>query len=406
MLYAKMAWRNIWRNKRRTLITMTSVIMAVLLSSVMSAMQQGQYDQMIENTVGSFLGHIQIQDTTYFDEPNLNNSMVLSDSLMQKLKQIDGIDAIVPRIDSYALAGGANKTRAVMVVGTDPVAEQKLSEPQNKLIDGNYFDSITDRSVLISEGLADYLDLAVEDSLVLLGSGFRGVTAADLLPVRGIVRFGIPEMNKGLVYIPLETARDFFGAYDRVTSLAILAERASQAETIALDFNNTATGKYRAYDWKQLMPELIQAIQADRGSSYIILLVLYMVVGFGILGTVLMMTNERSYEFGVLLSIGTSRLRISLMLVLETLFITLSGTISGMILSVPVIRYFHVNPLEFTGQAADAILEYGMEPFIRFSTDPGILFIQAGIVAVISLLIGIYPVIHTYGLKPVEAMRK
>jgi ABC-type lipoprotein release transport system permease subunit len=361
---------------------------------------------MIDNTVGSFLGHIQVQDTTYFDEPNLNNSMVLTDSLLQQLHEIDEIHTIVPRIDSYALAGGQDKTRAVMVVGTDPESEKELSRPQEKLITGSYFESGTDRAVLISEGLADYLDLAVGDSLVLLGSGFRGVTAADLLPVKGIVKFGIPDMNRGLVYMPLQTAHEFFGAYDRVTALAILAERASQAETIAMSINETATGSYRAYDWKQLMPELIQAIQADRGSSYIILLVLYMVVGFGILGTVLMMTNERSYEFGVLLSIGTSRLRISLMLVLETLFITFSGTIAGIVLSVPVIRYFHVNPLEFSGQAADAILEYGMEPFIRFSTDPGILFIQAGIVAVISLLIGIYPVIHTFGLNPVEAMRK
>ena len=153
------------------------------------------------------------------------------------------------------------------------------------------------------------------------------------------------------------------------------------------------------------MPELVQAIQADRGSSYIILLVLYIIVGFGIFGTVLMMVAERKFEFGVLLAIGTSRIRMAVMLIFEMLSITLLGTLIGIFVSLPVIFYFNINPMRFTGEMAKAIEEYGMEPFIRFSTDPEILFIQGFIIMVISLIISIYPLLYMNRLKPVEAMR-
>ena len=212
-------------------------------------------------------------------------------------------------------------------------------------------------------------------------------------------------MNNGMVYMPLQTAQEFFGAYNRVTALAVMAQDAKGIHEVAQRLSSQLPDDYKVYGWQELMPELIQAIEADRGSGQIILMVLYMVVGFGILGTVLMMTAERKFEFGVLLSIGTSRFVIGLTLILEMATITILGTISGIIASLPFIYYFNINPMEFTGQAAAAIEEYGMEPFIRFSTDPSIIINQAMIVLVITLLISIYPLIHTKRINPVEAMR-
>ena len=405
MLYLKMAWRNIWRNKRRTLITMASIVMAVVLSAVMSSMQEGQYDQMIDNTVGSFTGHIQIQQAEYKDEPNLDHSLRINEVLFRQVEETAGVKAVVPRIDSYALAGGLHKTKAAMIAGIDIEAEKHLSEPDQKVISGRYFNSNSEHAVLISVGLADYLNVQTGDSLVLISSGFHGVSAADLIPIKGVLKFGIPDMNNGMVYMPLQTAQEFFGAYNRVTALAVMAQDAKGIHEVAQRLSSQLPDDYKVYGWQELMPELIQAIEADRGSGQIILMVLYMVVGFGILGTVLMMTAERKFEFGVLLSIGTSRFVIGLTLILEMATITILGTISGIIASLPFIYYFNINPMEFTGQAAAAIEEYGMEPFIRFSTDPSIIINQAMIVLVITLLISIYPLIHTKRINPVEAMR-
>jgi ABC-type lipoprotein release transport system permease subunit len=405
MLYLKMAWRNIWRNKRRTLITMASIVMAVLLSSVMSSMQEGQYNQMIDNTVGSFSGHIQIQEARYKEEPTLDHSLAIDSSLIRDLQENEKIDEIIPRIDSYGLAGGYHKTKAAMVLGIDIETEKALSKPDQKIEKGEYFTSNEEHAVLVSEGLADFIDVQVGDSLVLISSGYHGASAADLIPIKGIVKFGIPDMNNGLVYMPLGTAQQFFGAYDRVTSIAILAHDAKEIDKIVSNLKASLPEDEAVYGWQELMPELVQAIEADRGSGRIVLLVLYMVVGFGILGTVLMMTAERKFEFGVLLAIGTSRLIITITLILEMAAITILGTLAGILGSLPINYYFHLNPLEFTGQAAAAIEEYGMEPFIQFSMAPEIIFNQAFVIFVLTLLISLYPLIHTKRLNPVEAMR-
>lgn len=405
MLYLKLAWRNIWRNKRRTLITMASIVMAVLLSSVMSAMQQGQYDQMIDNTVGSFTGHLQVQKPGYFDESTLDNSLEVKQSLSDQLQAHPEIESVIPRIDSYALAAGEDRSKAAMVIGIDPDKEKTLSAPDQKIIEGTYFNSDSENGVLVSEGLAEFLDVTVRDTLVLLGQGFRGMSAAGAYPITGIMKFGLPEMNDAMVYLPLQTARSFYAAEDRVTSMVVLLKNPKQVSKVVSELRSDLGDEYAVLGWQTIMPELVQAIEADRGSGMILLLILYMIVGFGIFGTILMMTAERKFELGVMIAIGTARMKMAIMLILEMLFITFLGTGFGMLFSLPIMYYFYFNPLEFSGETAMAIEEYGMEPFIRFSTDPSILIQQGLIVLIIALVITLYPLLHMRKLKPVEAMR-
>ena len=394
MLYLKLAWRNIWRNKRRTLITMASVVMAVLLSSVMSSMQQGQYDQMIENTVGSFTGHLQVQHPDYFEESTLDT-----------LNDHPKIKSVIPRIDSYALSAGDERSKAAMVIGVDVDSEKQLSEPDQKIVEGEYFGSNAANGALIAQGLGEFLNVGVGDTLVLLGQGFRGMSAAAAYPVMGIMKFGLPDMNKNMVYLPMELSRDFYAVDDRVTSLVILLHDPEEVETVVRELKAELGEEYAVLGWQTLVPELVQAIEADRGSGLILLLILYMIVGFGIFGTILMMTAERKFELGVMIAIGTARKRMAIMLILEMIFITFMGTALGMLFSLPVMYYFNFNPLRFSGEAAMAIEEYGMEPYVQFSTDPAILIQQGTIILIITLIIGLYPLLHMRKLKPVEAMR-
>lgn len=400
-----LAWRNLWRNRRRTLITMASVVMAVMLSALMGSMQQGQYDQMIDNTVGTFSGHLQIQAEGYHDEPSLDRSLELDAGALETLKARPDIRAVVPRLDTYALAAGADRSRAAMVVGIDVRAEDALSAPRAKVSAGRYFAADDEYGALVAEGLAQFLNIGVGDTLVLLGSGYQGMSASGAFPVVGLVRFGLPDLNRQTVYLPIAAAQEMTGAYGRLTSVAVLVHSIKDASKIAESIGANLPEGLVALDWQTLMPDLVQAIQADYGSSIIILLILYMVVGFGIFGTVLMMTAERRFEFGVMNAIGTSKRRIVGMLLVETSCITFMGTLVGIGLSLPVMLYFNRNPLKFAGEAAAAIVEYGMEPYIRFSLDASIPLTQGFIVLAITLLIGLYPIWHLRKLKPVEAMR-
>lgn len=406
MLTLVLAWRNIWRNRRRTLITMTSIVMAVVLSAVMQSMQRGQYDMMIDISAGQFSGHLQLQAEGFLDEPILDNSMELTDELMQTVADEPGVKAVVPRFNTFALAAGLDRSRAAMLIGIDVEEEKHLSNPIDKLVEGRYFESNAEPTVLISQGLSEFLNVGLGDTLVLLGSGYQGMSANGAYPVAGILKFGLPDLNKALVYMPMEIIHEFTGAYGRVTGVAVLVDNIKYSSSIADRLQSKMPEGVLALDWTIVMPDLVQAIQADYGSGFIILLVLYMVVGFGILGTILMMTAERSYELGVMGAIGTPRSRLAGMITLEMFMITTIATLAGIVLSLPVMYYYNANPIMLEGEMVETMLEYGMEPYLQFSVDPLIPITQAVVVLLISLGVAIYPLWHMYRLKPVEAMRR
>ena len=406
MIYTlKLAWRNIWRNKRRTLITAFSIVLAVLLSGVTRSMQIGSYDQMIHNVAGLFTGYIQIHQDGYWDKPTLNNSFAPNDSLIEQVEQIEGVTEVVPRIRSYMLAAGREQSRAALVTGVHPEKEKALSRPNEKLVEGSYFNSASERTAIISSGLANYLNLAVGDTLILLGQGYHGMSANDALTVKGIAEYGNPEMNRAMVFVPLETAQYMYAAMGRLTAAAIILENPREVQSINKEIASLMPDDYEVMPWQELMPELVQAIEADSGSGIIMLLVLYMVVGFGILGTVLMMTAERRYELGVMIAIGTRRIRIAGMLIIELIYLALLGALAGIAGSIPIIYYFNLNPVRLTGDTAAMMLEYGMEPILPFSTDPTLLINQALIVLALCGLIAIYPLIHAYRINPIKAMQ-
>lgn len=405
MLTLKLAWRNIWRNKRRTLITMASIVVAVLLSAVMRSMQEGQYNDMIESTVGTFSGYIQVHANGYWENKTLENSFRATDSLLQKMRHPDGVTAVVPRIESFALGAGKQQSRPVMVMGIDIKAEQYLSNPKKRLQKGSYFESNNERAVLVGRDVLQRLNMQVGDSLVLLGRGFRGMSATGLYPIKGTVSFPNPEMNKNLVILPLQTAQHFLAAEGRLTTVAFTVENPGHITPTIEKLKNMLSDEFEVMSWREMMPSLVQSIEADRGSGYIILGVLYMVVGFGILGTVLMMVTERTYEFGIMLSVGTPRGKLARILGIEILFIAMLGSAIGILISLPIAWYFHLNPIQLTGDMAAVTESYGLQPIIPFSVDPSIFLSQALIIFVITLLFSLIPIFNASKLNPVEAMR-
>lgn len=405
MLYLNLAWRNIWRNKRRTVITMLSIVVAVFLAATMRSMQEGQYSDMIENTVGTFTGYIQIHANGYWDDKTLDHTFVSTDSLYSKIEQESAVRAVVPRLESYALAAGQSQSRPAVIMGIDVEAEKSLSNPEKRMQSGSYFESNNEQSVLVGKDMMQRLNVNVGDSLVLIGQGFRGQSATGLYQIRGTVGFPDPELNKSLVMMPLETAQYFLAAPERLTAFALILDDPDQTENMRKELQQTFSEEYEVMSWQNMMPELVQTIEADRGSGLIMIAILYIVVGFGILGTVLMMITERTYEFGVMLSVGTPRLAIAIILAFEILAMAFMGSVIGILISVPLAWYFNVNPIQFTGNIAEVYESYGMEAVMQFSVEPYVFYSQAIVVFVITLVFSLLPLIKASRLNPVEAMR-
>ena len=204
--YLKFAWRNLWRNKRRTLITTASIFFGVILSTVMSSMQEGSYAMYIKTIVNFYSGYIQIHSKGYWKDKVINNSLEYS-SVKSELSKVKGITAIAPRLENYALASSEEITKGVMVIGIAPKEEDGITNLSKRIIKGTFLIN-GDNGVVLGSTLAKYLKLDVNDTLVLLSQGYHGIGAAGKYPVKGIIKQPSPELDRTVVYMNLTNCQE------------------------------------------------------------------------------------------------------------------------------------------------------------------------------------------------------
>ncbi|HEC43035.1 MAG TPA: ABC transporter permease [Bacteroides sp.] len=404
--YLKIAWRNIWRNKRRTLITIASVFFALWLALIMRAMQTGSYKHMANGIVEAFTGSIQIHHKGYWNDQTLDNTFEFLPEIATKVESVDNIKSAIPRLESFALASTGEQTKGILVVGIDPVKELDLTHPDRKLVEGEYFSGASSNGVLVSSKLAGFLRLSVGDTLTLLSTGYHGASAAGIFPVIGIVKMPNPELNRRIVFLTLTTAQELYAAYNMLTSLVLNIEDTDQLVKIKKDLTALLDDEiYEIMDWKEMNPELVQQIQSDEYGGYIMLAMLYLIVGFGVLGTLIMMTTERRKEFGVMIAIGMQKKKLGLILSIEMLFMAIVGVAAGVIGSLPVIGYLVNNPIQIQGEGAELFESYGFDPIMPAEFDLTYFISQSVVVLVIFVLATIYPVRSVLKLNEIKALR-
>ncbi len=397
----KMALRNVWRNKRRTLITGASVMFAVFFASLMESVQQGAWDYMIHNIVGFHTGYLQVHSKGYWDEQTLNNVMDI-DELESQIETL-GIQAY-PRVENFALASFKTKTKGVLVVGSDPQNEHQLTSLDQRVYEGSYLKDSLD--ILLASGLADYLDASVGDSIVLLSQGRHGANAVGIYKVAGLVKFGSPDLNGQLCYISRQDAQTLFNMSGLASSYIVDVSNEEEMKSAKSAIAKTlSSDDYEVMDYEELLPDIMQAREFDDLSGRVIIIVLYLLIGFGIFGTLLMMLRERQYEFGVLKAIGFKSPQLYGMVWIEILIVALGGVLAGIILSSPIIFYFSENPIRFTGDYAKVYEGFGLEPVLPFKLDFTIMLVQASIVFALTTFMSTYAYFKISGLKSVKAMR-
>ncbi|MFW6224065.1 MAG: ABC transporter permease [Bacteroidota bacterium] len=469
--YIKLAWRNIWRNKRRTLITAASIFFAVIIAIVMRSFQIGSYDHMIHNVVETYTGYIQVQDKNYWGKKTINNTFVYNDSLPDVISRTKNIREVYPRLESFALASSGNVTKGAFVMGIVPEKEDHMTNASQRIVRYQVTEKITDQlieegsfsekvieqiralngesftseqdlekvlyeentiptetadqikqlasiegtylrsgenEVLVAEKLAQFLDIGVGDTLILISQGLHGISASGLFPVKGIIKLPNPELNRSFIYMPLSTAQSFYSAQNRLTSLAInLHDQEDKAlmKTKEELQEKLDTQQFAVKDWKEMNPELVQQIQSDNASGKLMIGVLYLIIGFGIFSTVLMMTAERRREFGVMIAIGLKKLKLSGIVITELIFIGLLGLLSGMLASMPLVLLGYYNPIRLKGDLAASMESFGMEPIMPLAMIDTYYLNQAWVVIIIIMAVMIYPVVNILRLKEIDALR-
>ena len=400
-----LAFRNIWRNRRRTFITAASILFAVFFAVVMRSIQEGTWNHMIDSVVRYHIGYGQIHEKGFWDEQSINKAFLLDDSLTQIRTRVEGVEDLIPRIEQFALASASNTTRGVLVLGIDPEREDAMSNISGRIDTGAYLEKGSP-DILVGNGLAEKLDISLGDSLVLISQGFRGANAVGIYAVAGIVHIGAPDISNRMVYMTLPEAQYLFAAYDRVTSLVVLPGDPEQLNPVITRLENALdTSAYEVMSYREMMPELIEAKAFDVAGSYVIMTILYLIIGFGIFGTLLMMLKEREYEFGVLKAIGMRSWQLFRIVWLESIFLGILGCLAGAAVAAPVVGWFAANPIKLGGDMEAAYEQLGIEPVMVTTFDAGIFLGQMWIVLAIVTVLSIYPFFRIMRLKPVEAMR-
>ena len=405
-MYLKLAWRNIWRNKRRTLITVSSVMFAVVFALFLESLERGAHNVMIDNMTQFHTGYIQVQDYRFEDEPSLDNAFYYDDSLSDQVTGLEPVEYTIPRIETFMLAAGAEVTRGAFVMGIDVDREDQLNDLKDRLTEGRFFEP-GDGTAVVTEGLANRLNLAVGDSLVLLGQGRFGMTASGLYEISGLLRHPTREMNNQLVYLSLPDAQWLLSADDHITALLVTPNRVRDTESIARQLRSELENEELAvFTWRELIPELVEALEFDQAQSRLMMGILYVVIGFGIFGTILTMILERMREFGILLSVGMQRIKLAFVVFIETFFITIMGVLAGFALGIFPILYFYFNPIELGGEMEEVVAEFGIEPILPTAIAPDIFLWQGLMVFILTTIICLYPTIKILTLKILEASRQ
>lgn len=404
----KMAWRNIWRHPRRTILTISAVAFATAILVFMLSFQLGSYETMINSSVKIFAGHLQVQAKGYNDKRDIRLVVPDPEAIGRILDKTPNVEAYTYRASAFSMVSSHDRTYGVLVVGIDPQKEAGVSTLKKVIRRGAYLDENDYAGALVGERLAKNLQVDVGDELTMLGQGRDGSVAATLLTVKGIFKSGLSDFDRSCVQITLKSFEDMFSMRGAVHEVVAIAKSLRDVPAIKRSVEAGIAGladnhNLVVLDWMQLMPGLLEGIQLDMISGLIFYLILIMVVAFSIMNTFLMAIFERTKEFGVLMAVGTTPRRLTKILLIESLSMTMVGIWSGIILGAVLTLYFQAHGIDFRG-SSEMLSEWGISGKLY----PRLSLISAtiGPVLVLSItsLAALYPALKIRRLRPVEAL--
>ncbi|WP_247653489.1 ABC transporter permease [Flavobacterium sp. CS20] len=319
------------------------------------------------------------------------------------MSNTEGVEAVLPRLENYGLLSFGDLTKVISLNGVDFKKEQKLQDINSKLITGSLPQNPKD--IIIGKGVASYFKVETNDTLVFVGQGYHGMLVADKFHISGIIDLKNPALNKVTAMMSLEDAQNLFSASGIVTSLVVDKNDNVQLKSLQKAISSKLDSNYEVMNWQQMMPELQQTILADSVGGLLMIAILYMILIFGIFGTVLMMTQERKYEFGVLVSIGMKKGKLMFMVFIETIILSLLGVIMGVLLAYPIMLWKHYDPLVLPGTQAEMMENFGFNAEIPFYIQPDLPLVHASLIFIIALLVSLYPILIIKKLNPLHAMR-
>lgn len=406
-MLAALAFRNLWRNRRRTLLTLSAMVVSAALLILALGIFTGMMDDMLATTTGLYHGHLAVAAPDYHARRDLHAHLPAATADRPELTELPGVRGLSPRLRAFGLISRAESSQPVELLGIDPRREATVTNLHTKLVSGQPLAGDDTNAVIIGSALARKLGVTVGGEVVVVTQAADGSIGNDLLTVRGIFATGDSRYDSRLALTPLPWLQQLLALDGRCHEVVVALDDPLQAFAAAGRLNTALPPGLTARDWGEMLPEMREAIASFDVSRLIVAAILYLATGLGILNTCFMSVMERTREFGLLLAAGMRPWGIRRLVLLESLLLGVIGLATGLLGGALLTWYMEavgidlsatITPITYAGST--------ILPRLRAVFDPANFYIPAALLLIVAILAGFLPANRAARLDPVAALRE
>ena len=399
----KISWRNVWRNKLRSFVVILSVIFGLLGGIIIIAMSYGLNEERMNNAVEAYLSHVQIHNKQFSEDFNITNTIDNLSQIESVIKNDDRVISYSKRIILNGMLSNSNGSYGIQVKGVDPEQEKMVTNTFEKIIEGEYFKSKRDNTILVGKKLAERLNLKLKSKVVVTFQDENYDLTSLLFRVEGIYRSGNSRYDESNVFVKNNNIKKNLPTFDGYHELPILLTDINLRNEVKNDLSQISEENI-VEGWDDISIELAYANEMLAAVLYVFMMIILSGLSFGIVNTMLMAILERKKEIGMLMSIGMNRYKIFMMISFETIFLSLVALPIGLFSSYLIVEYYSVVGIDLS------IVEAGLENFgvgtrLYFKVPNQEYLIVSLMVFIISLISSIFPSIRALKINPVEATK-
>jgi ABC-type lipoprotein release transport system permease subunit len=403
--YIKLAWRNVLRNKRRTIIASTAIGIGLASLIFVDGLLIGMKDSMIRSATSSFLGEAQIHLDGYRQTREVNETIHQLEKVKRELEQSQVVKNFAPRAMSYAMITSAANVRSIQMVGVKPARERNVSKIDEAIREGSFFEGDNPRDVLIGKELAEILEVSLGDRVVVtVSQAESGDLSQEMFRISGIFHFNTQEMDKGMIFIRLEKTQEMLNINDGIHEIAVQFQNIQDSMNPGIPFwDRFSQWKNEAVSWTDVLPQLNAVFEMTAISRLVMFILIASVVVFGIINTLFMSLYERLFEFGVLRAVGTRPGGVLRLMIFEAGALGIISAVVGIILGLAVTVVLAHTGIDYRGiEFAGSTIRELIYPVLNVYQ---FIYYPLGVIAFTSL-VGIYPALTAARMSITEAMRR
>ncbi|MBX9781747.1 MAG: ABC transporter permease [Chitinophagaceae bacterium] len=399
-----MAWRNIWRNKMRSIVIMLSIAIGLFAGIAVLALYKGMMKSRIRTTIDAEAGHIQVHDVNFKKDYEPKFTIVNGERVLNDIRKLPGVKTAAPRSVTKGMLATTTGSAGVQINGIIPEQEYEASQLKQKIIEGKVFDSAKKNEVMIGKKLANKMKLKTGSKLVLTFTDTSGSIVSGAFRVAAIYQSANAPLDERNVYVTMHDMNALLTTGNTFHEIVLLLKNDEDVPAVKQQLLQRFPA-YKIESWKEISPETDLLVKTTDQLSYILMTIIMFALAFGIINTMLMAILERTREIGMMVALGTNKVKIFLLVLLETIFLTLAGTPVGILIGWLATNYYSKHGLDLSGMGKEMMSSFGYSTVI-YPEFPADKFLGVMLIVFITAILScLFPAIKALRLKPVEALQ-